>query len=264
MAAPGVNIRTSTNTGGYATRSGPSYSSAHLAGTAALVLAADPTLDVAQVEAIITSTAICSQDPTCGGTSCPAGGNNTYGWGRLDAFAAVSLTLGGPPEPFDIPWLSESPLQGTVQPGGATAVAVTFDATGLSSGVYLGQLDIQSNDPLNPQVYVPVTLTVAQCEPVTGTAFAWQPPNPQVGEAVTFTAVASGTDPIAYTWDLGDGMGASGPSVVHTYAAAGLYTVTLTATNCLTATATVQHVLQVLPQPVESYYVYLPLVQRAP
>jgi hypothetical protein len=53
------------------------------------------------------------------------------------------------------------------------------------------------------------------------------------GQAVTMSVAA--TDPngdtLTYTWDLGDGTIASGPSVVHTYASAGIYAVTVTISN---------------------------------
>ncbi len=55
------------------------------------------------------------------------------------------------------------------------------------------------------------------------------------------------TPPVTYTWDLGDGTQARGPSINHTYSAAGVYTVAVTATNCATATATMLHTLTVVP-----------------
>ena len=61
---------------------------------------------------------------------------------------------------FDVPWLSEDPTSGTVQPGESVVVNVTFDATGLVSGVYTANLDVNSNDPSMPTIQIPVTLTV--------------------------------------------------------------------------------------------------------
>jgi len=59
-----------------------------------------------------------------------------------------------------IPWLSENPTSGTVLPGESTDVTVTFDSTGLAPGSYFGELIIESNDPDEQQVVVPVTLNV--------------------------------------------------------------------------------------------------------
>jgi PKD repeat protein len=55
------------------------------------------------------------------------------------------------------------------------------------------------------------------------------------------------TPPLTYTWDLGDGTPAAGESVIHTYAVPGTYRVTMTVTNCLTATTTAVHTVTVQP-----------------
>jgi hypothetical protein len=60
----------------------------------------------------------------------------------------------------DVPWLSEDPISGTVDAGLYQVVDVTFDSTGLAPGDYYADLVIDNNDPFNPQVVVPVTLTV--------------------------------------------------------------------------------------------------------
>ena len=171
---------------------------------------------------------------------------------------------------YDLDWLSEEPMSGTVAPDGGIPITVTFDAAGLTPGVYLGQLDVQSNDPANPHVYVPVTLTVVSpCEPVHDAGFGWTPVTPTVGDLVTFTASATGTAPITYSWKLEVGSWKTGPVVTHTYDMAGMYTVVLTATNCGTATATVAHTLTVLPvsppcEPVHSVlFDWTPLVPVA-
>lgn len=51
-----------------------------------------------------------------------------------------------------------------------------------------------------------------------------------LGAQTTLSAAASGSN-ISYEWDLGDGAIVSGASVTHVYAAAGVYTARVTATN---------------------------------
>jgi len=54
------------------------------------------------------------------------------------------------------------------------------------------------------------------------------------GSSITFSAAASTFptgDVVTYTWDLGDGAGASGAAPTHTYAQNGTFTVTLTVTD---------------------------------
>jgi hypothetical protein len=62
----------------------------------------------------------------------------------------------------DIPWLSEDPITGVVPAGACTdaPVAITFDSAGLVPGKYLGDLQVNSNDPYIPTITLPVTLTV--------------------------------------------------------------------------------------------------------
>jgi len=63
-------------------------------------------------------------------------------------------------------WLSVTPAGGTVPSGGSTNLMVTMNGTGLDPGAYAGQVNIRSNDPANPVVTIPVSLTV---EPLTTT-----------------------------------------------------------------------------------------------
>jgi subtilisin family serine protease len=95
VSAPGVNVRSSWNNGGYLSISGTSMATPHLAGTVALVWSAQPLLqgDIDGTRAIIDNSAIATSDLTCGGT---AANNNVWGRGRLDAFAAVTAATAPP------------------------------------------------------------------------------------------------------------------------------------------------------------------------
>lgn len=58
-------------------------------------------------------------------------------------------------------WLPASPTGGTVPAGESRHLEVTVDATGLDAGDHTAHLCVASNDPADPLVDVPVTLTVA-------------------------------------------------------------------------------------------------------
>jgi hypothetical protein len=60
-----------------------------------------------------------------------------------------------------IPWLDETPTSGIVAPGGGVGIDLTLDAGAVSGpGTYRARLHVESNDPLLPDLPVPVTMTV--------------------------------------------------------------------------------------------------------
>ena len=96
VSAPGVNVRSSVPGGGYANYSGTSMAGPHVVGLVALMISANPALagQVDSIEQIIEQTAVPkTTDQNCGdilGTEVP---NNTYGYGRVDALAAVEAAI---------------------------------------------------------------------------------------------------------------------------------------------------------------------------
>jgi PKD repeat protein len=132
-----------------------------------------------------------------------------------------------------VAWLTEAPLTGTVAPSSSMAVSLRFDTSDMGPDPYSTTLQLHSNDPLEPQIDVPITLVViTSCEPISLAGFSWTPLTPTLGQTITFTASASGTAPITYTWSLGDGSpSAEGQVISHTFDLAGTFTVTLAATN---------------------------------
>jgi subtilisin family serine protease len=97
-AAPGVSVRSSVPTNGYATASGTSMASPHASGVVALVWSAAPSLrgDIAGTRVVLDDTARDVSATGCGGT---VDDNNIFGEGRLDALAAVTRATGGEPPP---------------------------------------------------------------------------------------------------------------------------------------------------------------------
>jgi len=57
-------------------------------------------------------------------------------------------------------WISVSIASGAINPGEDKIIEVCLDATDLGEGVYQGNLTIESNDPDQPEIIVPVTLAV--------------------------------------------------------------------------------------------------------
>jgi subtilisin family serine protease len=83
----------------------------HVAGLAALLISVQPSLagDVDSLEMTISQTAIPKTiDQTCGGIIGSEVPNNTYGYGRIDAFSALKLVLNLEPKIF-YPFVSVSP-----------------------------------------------------------------------------------------------------------------------------------------------------------
>lgn len=84
IAAPGVNIFTTANGGGYGAPSGTSFASPIVAGVVALMTSANPNLTPDEIQNILFSTA---EDRGL------AGYDKEYGWGRVNAFAAVQAAV---------------------------------------------------------------------------------------------------------------------------------------------------------------------------
>jgi hypothetical protein len=83
-----------------------------------------------------------------------------YGWGRIDAYEAVSLALSSD---WDIPWLDVNPVSGDILPGESTDITLTFDDTGLELDTCVtGDLKLDFNDPYIIEAIVPVEMCVVE------------------------------------------------------------------------------------------------------
>ena len=115
LAAPGVDIYSTYKGGGYATLSGTSMASPHVAGTAALVWAKNPTWSNDAVRTQLQNTA-----DDLGAT----GWDSKYGYGLVDAVEAAGVETTPPNEP---PTVSiTSPADGSIFDSGAT---ILFEGT---------------------------------------------------------------------------------------------------------------------------------------
>jgi serine protease AprX len=96
VSAPGANVRSSVPNGNYSNFWGTSMAGPHVVGMVALILSARPDLagNVEAIEKIVQNTAVFFTDSLqCNGLSEDARPNHSYGWGRIDALAAVNEAL---------------------------------------------------------------------------------------------------------------------------------------------------------------------------
>ena len=86
ISAPGVAVYSAWPGGGYTNLDGTSMAGPHVAGVVGLMRAANPDVDVDTIKQILFDTA---RDEG------PAGEDNTYGWGMIDAYESVIRVLTG-------------------------------------------------------------------------------------------------------------------------------------------------------------------------
>ncbi len=92
VSAPGVGVRSTTNNGFYGSSSGTSMAAPHVAGMIALLISSQPRLagDVEALETLIEQTTLpLTTAQTCGGVPGSSIPNNTFGYGRINAYDAM-------------------------------------------------------------------------------------------------------------------------------------------------------------------------------
>ncbi len=123
LSAPGNNILTTTNGGGYGSWWGTSFASPIAAGVGALALAARPSLSASALVSLLESNAddlgVTGFDPS-------------FGWGRVNAYRAVSAALAAPVYPPPSVVIS-APTAGSTVSGTVTVSGSAIDSLGISS-----------------------------------------------------------------------------------------------------------------------------------
>jgi subtilisin family serine protease len=261
VSAPGSSILSSytgSNTA-YATLSGTSMATPHVAGTAALLKTLHPSWGYSDIDSRLKTTAV---------DLGAAGYDQKFGYGRINAAAATAPI--GPTAP-GAPVLSGSKASGQVSLSWTTpannGAAITgykvyrdgtlraslgvvnaYTDTGLTNGVAYAYTVKATNSVGDSAASNTVTLT----------------PSPNQAPTACFSATTNSrtasvnggcsSDPdgsiATYAWSWGDGSPAgSGATASHTYAADGTYTVTLTVTDAFGATATTSQSVSVANDP---------------
>ena len=116
VSAPGVNVRSSYGSGDttYSNLSGTSMAGPHVVGVVALLWSARPQLvrDIDATKSILQNTAnpgVTVSAQTCGGTPSTQIPNNSFGYGRVDALAAVNAAATPTPTPTPTPGSTSTP-----------------------------------------------------------------------------------------------------------------------------------------------------------
>jgi bacillopeptidase F len=137
LVAPGVNLRTSDLTLGgvvadpYVSATGTSFSAPLVSGVAALLRSAQPAASVADLELALTDSAV---------DLGPAGADDAYGLGLVDAVAAESLLatiVGQPPAPVCVD------ADGDGYPAGASCTSAELDCADQDATIHPGACDIK-------------------------------------------------------------------------------------------------------------------------
>ncbi len=137
VAAPGVGIWTTGMDGGYRAASGTSYASPITAGVLALMMAARPTLGAAQIESLLYSSAV---------DLGAAGRDVQFGYGRVNAHAAVSAALGSA---NTVSSDTEAPAVMITAPlGGSTVSGLVAVDVAASDNVGLSRVELRVNGGL--------------------------------------------------------------------------------------------------------------------
>jgi serine protease AprX len=260
IAAPGVSIRSSLRGGSYGTMQGTSMAAPHVAGAVALLLSAAPSLigNVDAIEQTLTGTAEPKFDGQCGAAAPP---NNVWGWGILNAQAAVEAVT-GVLEGTVLDNTRSGPIVGATvsvdragrpsavsgPTGGYSLVLATdtYTVTAQASG-YFSQT-ISSVSVISGQI----TTQDFSLDPVPPPTAAFTANSPIcLDELLVVTNTSTNAD--TWSWEFGDGQGSTAWEPTHAYTASGDYAVTLVVTNAV-ASDSVSNTVRVNPLSVAAFH----------
>jgi hypothetical protein len=146
LGAPGSSILSCEPGSSYQYLSGTSMATPHVAGASALLWSMNQMLSNSEVKDILLQTV----DKTLAGLCVSEG--------RLNVYSAILETRA--------PWIEIEPEEGTVGAGDFNDISVTFSSIEygmeMAPGTYEAEIVVLSNDPCNPIIIIPVTMTVPE------------------------------------------------------------------------------------------------------
>jgi subtilisin family serine protease len=138
VTAPGVNVYSTWAGGGYQTSSGTSMATPHVAGVAALMKAANPSITPAQVETILEQTGELPDGTTpesgCSSTTQWSGDPDGIAEPLVNALRAAQRAAGS--GAADLPTVAISPTDGTTVTGLVELSATASHASGIASAQF--------------------------------------------------------------------------------------------------------------------------------
>jgi len=183
----------------------------------------------------------------------------------------------------NVPWVSEAPITGTLSADGSQIINVTFDASVpevVTYGSYKAILSVKTDDPINPKVSIPVTMTVVA--PSYGVALTPETNalSASPGDTVTYTLHVTNTGnlpntfTIAYSgngWDVDLPVevvtldaGESTDVIVHVMIPAGTLPGSHDDVNITITGAGGANAWAALTTSLTRYQIFLPIIVKAP
>ncbi len=258
VSAPGVDIESTYPGGSYEIASGTSMAAPYVSGTVALMLEKNPALKPSEIKQTLESTAV---------DLGPAGQDNDYGSGRINAYEAVfyneekpvlpvanfssNVTSGYAPLSVQFHDLSKNATGWNWNFGDGTSSVVQNPIhTFASAKNYTVNLTARNGNGTSSKLAT-ITVNLVSQKPIA--AFTASPTSGLKPLTINFTDSSTGS-PTSWSWTFGDGHTSILQNPKHAYIDAGTYTVSLTVKNNFgKSLVTKRNYIKVLSPPIAAF-----------